>query len=299
MSAKSKAEVGQLLNLDFFVGAFLGEAPPRPADERLHNAFAIMRDAELFEAIAWLILGIQLGFFPSEAVSGYRDWQGSRLSPSSKEIWPLIESMFPQHSWVARALRSQSLPGTMSHVMGEPKDAGSPQLGVFKSALLLGADMAKDVAMRALTVALDFAPDGYWNDDIIEPSIDPDQVAFAAEETWVSSYGLELVCAGLLRSTAYMDRYRSIFAEIGEMTADPSIPDLRQSVNAIIGWRLNAGEGRQRIVELTGKVSDEIDRYMVESRPDKPFGMGYFKKNVSRLIRYWNGESEPLTAGAY
>lgn len=56
---------------------------------------------------------------------------------------------------------------------------------------------------------------------------------------------------------------------------------------------------RERLLEVVGKLSKEIDKFTIEQRLHTQYGLGSLARNVERLLRYWNGEGNPLTAGAH
>jgi hypothetical protein len=300
MSPLTKAELGRLLNLDFFVNAFVTRERPIPDRKDLVSAFALTRDAERFEALAWLTLCSQRGCFPSNEAIAVLGSDRGKLLPSSQEGWAVVESLFPGHNDLLRIVRDGKVEA-LTKAQFERVDNGSPlTTAVLKTSLLLGADMANDNVMRSFTAALLFTTDGYWTEEILGPSIDPNEVmlVLAADESLAGSFAPEVVCAGLVRAISYIDRFQSIFQGIGEQLDDASIPELRQKVSSIVGWRINISTRRARLLDLVEKISKEIDKCAVERWLENQFGLRYFAINVLKLIKYWNGEPLRLTAGA-
>jgi len=292
----TKAEVGQLLNLDFFVSVFLYRDRPVPDHKDLRNAFELIRDAEGFEALAWVTLGRQLGCFPRHAIFDFLRIEVEKLSPSSA-----VESLFPGHADLVQILKSRNKLQMFKALLERAADENPLTTALFKTSLLFGASIAKDVAMRSFTAALNFTTDGFWNEQILGPAIDPDEVmlVLAADDSFVGSFLPEVVCAGLVRAISCMDRFQSIFQGLEQDIEDPSTPKLRQSVSAIVGWRINVRSRRQRLLDLVEKFDEQINKYTIQKNLDAQFGLSYLARNVRRLIRYWNGEGEVSTAGTH
>lgn len=251
MSPMTNAEVGRLLNLDFFATTFLGEEQSVPVREDLRVAFSLTRDAERFESINWLVLGAMIGYFPRDAATALLKSRNKLLSPLTKETWLTIESFFPQCLGEARALRFEKGKGNDLIERYAPEE-NPLQLAVFRTSLLLGADMSRDPALRSFTTVLNFAGDPYWKDEFLGSIVDPDEVTLvlSARKVGAGSFLPEVVIAGFIRALTYMDRFQSIFGDIGEEDIRDSfipphltrgtIPELRRHVSGVIGWRINA-----------------------------------------------------------
>jgi len=298
MSDMTRAEVGQLLNLDYFIRACIRPGEVMPESEKLRIPLSRIYAAEKFESVLWLVLGAQLDFFSRQGALAYYESLQDSLLPTVRDNRAHLESLFPAEGSLVNLLAAPNSFPKLRELMTKVVPSTATQISLLRSSLLLGSDIGADRSLRVFTASIHFASEPEWKEDILAPLIDPDEtlkfLSTDKPESYLSSP--EAVCAGFLRAIDYMSRFDSIFREVGTELNDQGVPDLRQSVRTILSWRTGSSVQRQRFLDLAEKIGKEFDSALATTaqapRADS------FRSGVTILMKYWNGEDQLLTAGA-
>jgi len=298
MSDMTKAEVGQLLNLDYFFHARVHTRQLVPDDETLRIPLLRVYAAEEFESLLWLILGAQYGFFPGRAALTVYESFHQSLLPRVKENRAHLVSLFPVDDFLVNLLVAPNSFQKIKELIAKEIPTNTAQLSLLRSSLLLGSEIAADSNLRIYTALVHFASDAFWTDVILTPLVDPDEIMkfLSGNDLESSLFSPDVVCAGLTQAINYMSRFDSIFREIGSELNDQGVPDLRQRVRAIIGWRVGASVQKQRFLDLIEKIGRELDSALQTNHHGS--SAEPLRAGVIALMKYWNGEDQLLTMHA-
>jgi hypothetical protein len=287
-------------NLIFFLEASLrqeADAAPRGA-QRADITLRLRRDGALFEHVAWLDLGVRLGYFDRNSSNQVlRETLAGLLLKRERDFDAIGEFFYRVPALVHSFRSTQSLLPEVSPKFVEPDTL----LPAFRSAHLIATSWAQDGLSQTFSAALNFASDATWDRVVRNARIFPDQVLLALnlQDGPIPDIASETVFAGFLRTLEHMTVSRQLSTSLGDRDINGvDLPEFKRAIHNIQFWRVNLRDRIGRFREITESVSRSIteDIKMQSIRADSAF----FADEVQALMEYWLEDDKeiPLTQGA-
>ena len=286
-------------NLAFFLaGTILPEIEGRSEQVSLFlRPLALRKAASQFECVAWLNLGVAMGYFDRVSSNALLERHFEALLPKNRIDVESVRDLFSDLPELFESYRvNNSLEANARISFKQPERLLSP----FRSLHLLATSWARDSVSQAFTVALNFLPDKAWERIARRTSrIDPAQLLLAlnVRDRSVAQITTETVCTGFLLTLEHLASSREVFRNLAARVSEQEVEaedflQLRRAVRHIQFWRVNLKQRGGRFRELSELITAELGTEIRkrEFRQD----VGFFRQEVESLMEYWLKDDSEL-----
>lgn len=237
---------------------------------------------ELLEAVSWLVVGVQIGYFPHDAADALWNVHKGRIIKRINDYLKLRMDFYSPA--LAEDLRERASRGGLLPPQAPEEERDSGRLdAVFDAGLLLSTGM-QDQLGRLSAAAMLFAPERDWEKIEAYPPT-PGQVeeALGTSDAGIAAITPALLLAGLWKNLDHMGASRAHFETIDVSVIDAEVPSYRQ-INA---WRFNFTSDRfsKRFSVASEMLAD------VAARQNQGSSAGFrarFLDDIRALARNWD-----------
>jgi hypothetical protein len=276
-----KEGLPQLLNLNFFIHEVWTPGVRLLGRKDLTRFQGAVKPDLLDEAVGWLRLGTQVGFFPKREAALWETLCYNELFPSGGE----------------RQGRSSGRTGQGDDFVpsfDEPRRLGP----LFRGALIGAKGLASDPLCRAFLVAVRFVDDKRWNSLTVDAEMDADQIGrvqFLEESVDPRNIPVvsEVVYAAFLWALDHIDGIRELFHDCTSPELNETdVLILQRQVLSLMRWRIDTRKARNRFLQLIESVNKSVRKEILQQTHRDRATADVFKERATQLIKYWSDEEE-------
>jgi hypothetical protein len=289
-------------NLAFFVDARLLPEISAASKDATHSdrTLRIRSNGALFECVAWLDLGVRLGYFDRKSSNEVLRSHFSALIPTDELDLQAVRSLFFRLPGLFDGFRSRK---ALIEAVKPQFDEPDKLLFTFRTAHLIATSWAQDGLAQTFSAALNFASDTIWDRIVRDARIDPGQVFLALnlQDGPIPDITSETVFAGFLRTLEHMSVSRQLSTSLGDLGLNrDDLVGFKRATRNIQFWRVNLRDQIGRFREIREFVSKGIADDLATRDPKGNADSAFFVEEVQALVDYWleDDQQTPLTRSA-
>ncbi|MGH9744632.1 MAG: hypothetical protein ACRD59_00805 [Candidatus Acidiferrales bacterium] len=274
-------------NLTFFLtAAVLPEIEASVAGAgAFERSFRVQAEASRFECVAWLGLGVELGYFDRASCDGLLQRYYHELIPTEESALQTLRGQFPDLPELLESVRSSK-----SLNLGRSGRFKAPDrlLSAFRSNHLVATTWAQDGLAKSFSIALNFSPDSTWDRITKIRSVDTEQIllAFNIGKRTAYSIATETIFAGYLRTLEHLASSRDIFRDLAVAGIDEGdFLEFKRSCRSIQFWRVDLKERLGRFRELSESVAKGLERDA--NTQQLRLETGFYWDELESLLEHW------------